>query len=168
MNVFSLSTGLTVSEQMIPFHLIVEICTGLISSVIPYLNFLYCAWMNTNYELLNHIYSIKLYIKFKDLRDWEEQMKWRRVRHMAPQITAQSHRWHLNWDLQVISRSGESLAYETCPFYVFTQFTWHPPGSCAPLIHRSWVWLLWAIPELSASCSKHPIDEHSHYRSALF
>ena len=44
----------------------------------------------------------------------------------------------------------------------------HSSGSCAPLIHRSWVWLLWAIPELSASCSKHPIDEHSHYRSVLF
>ena len=92
----------------------------------------------------------------------------RRVRHMAPQITAQSHRWHLKWDLQVISQSGESLAYETCPLYVFIQFMWHSSGSCAPLIHRSWVWLLWAIPELSASCSKHPIDEHSHYRSALF
>jgi len=35
--------------------------------------------MNTNYELLNQIYSIKLYIKFKDLRDWEEQTKWREV-----------------------------------------------------------------------------------------
>ena len=87
---------------------------------------------------------------------------------MAPQITAQSHRWHLKWDLQVISQSGESLAYETCPLYVFIQFMWHSSGSCAPLIHRSWVWLLWAIPELSASCSKHPINEHSHYRSVLF